>query len=705
MTVDMDKFDEYLSGDVPQYLQYLAELPTYQDIDVQDTTSASTQNYQRYFSDLNTDGLMFENGSRSKRSATAKYYNSHHVLEPLGGLANDEMGPTPSRSKYTSFVNVPMLLSNSIVHGITYHTAVKMGADVYIFGGLAGRSREGYAAYLQELTKNFTIPPSNVIVKLDYDLPPPLMPEKLKSLAFTPNHIVYKYSTDSNSLIQLLDMDGLTVPTGVGVASPDVGAESVKEVRKSVEFTRKFGNDSPINEIFSASDVRKFGPSRLLCSAAKPISEGHFCTYGGFELQTTVTYPDDNHVVLERKIVLPQNLFIFDAALVRFRPLRMSVHPAFSASLPTAIPRFGLSAVCTTYNDELKDRKAGNHRGKSALVLTMGGYRLHSDNRSFVALNDIWKCEIFWSNNNYSDQVICYPVGCFNVIGGSNYLFDKSGGILPHETSSSDFTGLLEHEPVAQWPKPRGFFSMSIWDNMKSGADPPSYFAHESVVGKSLIVFGGSSTMSYKVQGGSSYMKTDVLGDMWRFDFDTGKWSQLHYHNHDGQEVLLPICGQASSMNSYNMLFVGGLHKKSLPDELFMLKPIAGDQPEDRKLVERFISSQPTPSKTTDLISLQLPLPSDPSSRGMGTSFVIDLEKLSISPVDYTFVKRGFGEGSADFEIVLTALQLIQLDSKLLCIGGDVQLIDSKTKKKLPESCQVAGCMNVGEVYTAFLKL
>ncbi|QPG74085.1 hypothetical protein FOA43_001406 [Brettanomyces nanus] len=401
--------------------------------------------YTQYFNNLNYDGRMFE---KNGDSATAKYYKSHRVYRPQMMKGEENSGHMGlMRSRFNSFINVPSVFSDTILTGLAYHAGLNLGPNVYLLGGLQCLTRQKYETYLCGLTKNFSIPPQNVTIKFDYDLPLPLTKDKLINLASIPNSNIYKYSSESNTMSKVMD----------------------------------------------TTNCDGFSP--LLCSAVAAISESSFITYGGLQLHTSVTYPDSNHAVVERKLIPSNDFWMFDSRRISLRPIRISVHPTYSANDPIAIARFGhkLSSVTLEQNNEVthphhNDRVSnldGDNRGglqigsspcsphqssprfsKPALVLVMGGYRTSDSSggsQSFVAMNDLWKCEIFFNRSEFSDEAICCPIGNFDLISDKySYMIDDQANSLPPITASYHFGGVINHYNGCDWPKPRGFFTMEL---------------------------------------------------------------------------------------------------------------------------------------------------------------------------------------------------------------------------------------------------
>lgn len=450
--------DKYLSQpDVPDFLKYPVVYPSYNAevvsqgqcgmpdsagleksrgaCDISDVSGVSDK-YLEYFRGLNYDGHMFEGRSMS---ATADYRRKHWVLTPRAqkttksekskGTKRVVDNPT---SHFSSFVNLPSIFSDAPLTGIAYHAAASLNSNVYIFGGLVCMSRHSYECYLENLTDHFRIAPKNIKMVFEYDVPVPLSRDKLMNLASVPNEYLMVYMPDSNTFRHVIRLQGSRVKP-------------------------------------------------VLCSGMVTPGRNSLLVYGGIELRTRITRPDPDHVIVTRTLHPNNDLWRFDALSSTFHQLRILVHPTYSTSLPVAIGRFGHSCTCLPVaegpHSQSRYASCGFSSGESesgsscgiasslAVIFIMGGYKMSASGNSYVALNDLWKCDIFWDQYGFKDEVVCCPIGKFDLIGDQYELnLDMHGVLKPTASAGESFSGLLDCHGDEPWPKPRGFFSMQLVD-------------------------------------------------------------------------------------------------------------------------------------------------------------------------------------------------------------------------------------------------
>ncbi|GMF05583.1 unnamed protein product [Ambrosiozyma monospora] len=112
---------------------------------------------------------------------------------------------------------------------------------------------------------------------------------------------------------------------------------------------------------------------------------------------------------------------------------------------------------------------------KPAVFYVFGGYCLDQRTLQFVALNDLWKCELLFNpdQEEFANECICSPCGEFELIFDNySYCIDENGVERDHDdVENLTFHGLTRHSlEGSNWPKPRGFASLLLIDNDDIGA-------------------------------------------------------------------------------------------------------------------------------------------------------------------------------------------------------------------------------------------
>ncbi|KAG7691761.1 hypothetical protein KL911_005036 [Ogataea haglerorum] len=438
--------DSYLAQ-APAFVVPPVQLPRYEEFPLarkydraKFRTSARHQQYYQYYSKLNTDGLLFEPYSDS---ATARYYKEHRLYSAQVDLqeltADSPNQPAAERPLETSnLVNFPDLLAGDSFPHLIHHSVVRMGHRILLFGGLELMPAAQYETYLRELTDDFSIAPANIHMHFDYELPAPLSKAKLTSLALRPNKNVYTYNSETSTLLKTCELDGVKTPPP------------------------------------------------LLCSGLQQISAYHFMLHAGFELHTHVE-KRDGHVHITRTLAPQTAIWMFDIRTQVFTQLKAILSSSISTILPHYIPRFGhkIQGITIEQNNSRNDDESlhsgpshdptiGSHSRfpRPAVVFVMGGYKIEQHSNRLVALNDLWKCELSASNTTdpssrgfqleFSTETICSLVGNPDILNDRfSFSYNANGEPLGQEKRQV-IQGLFRHGTDAQWPKPRGFFSMDI---------------------------------------------------------------------------------------------------------------------------------------------------------------------------------------------------------------------------------------------------
>ncbi|KAG7874418.1 hypothetical protein KL938_005033 [Ogataea parapolymorpha] len=438
--------DSYLSH-APAFVVPPVQMPRYEEFHLarkydrpKFRTSARHQQYYQYYDKLNTDGLLFEPYSDS---ATARYYKEHRIYSAQVNLqeltADSPNQPATERPLETSnLVTFPDLLAGDGVPHLIHHSLVRMGHRICLFGGLELMPDAEYEMYLRELTDDFSIPAANIHMHFDYELPAPLSKAKLTSLALRPNKNVYTYNSETSTLLKTCELDCIKTPPP------------------------------------------------LLCSGLQQISAYHFMLHAGFELHTHVE-KRDGHVHITRTLDPQTAMWMFDVRTQVFTQLEAILSSSISTILPHYIPRFGhqIQGITIEQNnspnddDSLHSGPSHDHTigscsrySRPAVVFVMGGYKLEEHTNRLVALNDLWKCELSASNTTdpsargfqleFSTEMICSLVGNFDILNDRfSFSYNARGEPLGQEKRQV-IQGLFRHGTDAQWPKPRGFFSMDV---------------------------------------------------------------------------------------------------------------------------------------------------------------------------------------------------------------------------------------------------
>lgn len=522
-TMSSDPVGAYLTGDsVPDFLKPITAMPMYSAVDVTAQTHVQDDKYQQYFNKLSLNPIdgFGDDGSFQPSQSDSAYMKKHMVWRPTVQLHDDRPSNkgTNFQSLFSAFANIPTLFTDSPLTGLSFHTTVQMNDGIHIYGGLRGLGNDEYMKKLKMITKNFTIPPENIKLIFDYDLPLPLEKDKFASIAHEPFTYHARYEPGCCALEMLVDLSNFD-------DHPD-------------DFT------SASSTQFSGLSGMKV-PKSLCCASAAKLSERFYVLYGGFDLTEEIKHPDDNHCIIEKKIIVNDQFWVFDCLSLKYKEIKLSVHPTYASVFPSSIPRFGhcmsavpieetnnikninslnfkspnrkttspsgegvagsansstgesnrsemnhtpttpsthVSSSRTGYSpqdvlNELKrnhnwysNRKHSNQKGriqfeKPSILFVMGGYTsTDKDSLSFVAINDLWKCEIFLDDFGVSDEIICCPIGSFDLLHHASFIINQNGENLPHPPNNDVFSGIFHHSESngTQWPAPRGFFAMGL---------------------------------------------------------------------------------------------------------------------------------------------------------------------------------------------------------------------------------------------------
>lgn len=101
----------------------------------------------------------------------------------------------------------PPLFGDAALRGVSYGAGADMPDGIYTFGGLECMLTPEYEEMLKKITQNFTIPPENIKLECDYDIPFPIDKEKIESMSLKPCLTVKKYLPESNCLRYVCELN------------------------------------------------------------------------------------------------------------------------------------------------------------------------------------------------------------------------------------------------------------------------------------------------------------------------------------------------------------------------------------------------------------------------------------------------------------------------------------------------------------------
>lgn len=473
---------------VPEFLYPASTAMVYTSLNLTDPKEFKKENYKyhHYYSNLSSTLVSPSTQSNFYPSDNFEYYRSHKVYKPLSIPKSTTDGRIePSRSKkyfqnVNCFMDSPPLFGDAALRGVSYGAGADMPDGIYTFGGLECMLTPEYEEMLKKITQNFTIPPENIKLECDYDIPFPIDKEKIESMSLKPCLTVKKYLPESNCLRYVCELNN------------DQNENELEDDRTSFNDLLKktdgkiIQKNKPQGMATSSSSSYQDTPKSLICATASKVSNRFFATYGGLEIITEIKYPDDQHCIIEKKLIPNDQLWLFDTITCKFREIKLSVHPTYSSIFPNTVPRFGHGMVSISVEENINLSKknelnhdfkdAENHESKEnitvgtfskpATIFVMGGYRAMDDTNKFVAINDLWKCDLFLDDKGAADEVLAAPIGDFEMANDYfSYNIDDKLNEHPNNPTSNKFTGVFRHSMGNQWPSPRGFFSMNLIDN------------------------------------------------------------------------------------------------------------------------------------------------------------------------------------------------------------------------------------------------
>lgn len=497
--------EEYLrKPNVPDFLKPISPATTFTNVNLSDPDKYNDLNYKyhQYFANLNNnvslESTFYPNDSFSYYKTHKVYrpilnYNPYNLHEKEEFTNNSKLNNNQeSFQSFDSFADIPTLFSEEDLNGLSYQTAVDMPDGIYLFGGLNALSTKEYEERLKFLTKNFTIPPENIKLICDYDLPLPLDKEKIDSIALKPYSRMSKFLTESRSIRfvcnlydEQLDDEFIEDPQPDKFKNNNFSINNKKPNNLNLKaFAAATSNNSNSNTLSNSSNFLNACPKSMICSSASKLSDRFFMIYGGLEIDTKISFPDNQNCIIEKILTPNDQLWLFDRIKCHFREIKLSVHPTYSSIFPNSIPRFGHSVSSipidesylnsnnhTLFNyknetNNIKDKYLNASYTKPTIVFVMGGYKLNHTGKSFIAMNDLWKVDFFLDSNGTADEAVASPIGNFNVTNDLiSYVIDENMNQLQIRSDIPKFTGVFSHSNKKHnWPSPRGFFSMCLVD-------------------------------------------------------------------------------------------------------------------------------------------------------------------------------------------------------------------------------------------------
>lgn len=477
--------EKYLQNpNLPEYLKPVSATTLYANVNLTDSDKYKEKDfkYHQYFSNLSSNYNIYSTDDLFYPNDSFPYYKTHNIYRPVSKSNTDVNKNINKQSfqKFDSFTDIPTLFSDVPLSGMSYYTAIDMPDGIYFYGGLHAMLTSEYVAMLSQITKNFTIPPENIKMICDYDLPLPLDKEKIESMSLKPKRSLFKFLTDSKSIKcygNFADDDELGDEVQDNVSS---AVSSIAMDNKA--YSQNISQTSNINSTSSTSNWQNRCPPPLICSGGAKMSDRFFMMYGGLYIKTRITYPDELHCTIEKELIPNDQFWLFDTVTHKFRQIKISTHPTYSSIFPNSIARFGhrVTSVTMEENMKVKNKSAKSSSGlyinnpsnpnmaKSfaapAIMFVMGGYQLSESGKSFIAMNDLWKCDVFLDSHGTADEAIASPIGNFNLVNDSySYIIDENMNQLMNKSDTPKFTGVFNHTSSStNWPCPRGFFTMDL---------------------------------------------------------------------------------------------------------------------------------------------------------------------------------------------------------------------------------------------------
>ncbi|AMD20571.1 HDL173Cp [Eremothecium sinecaudum] len=563
-----DIFDNFENEGQPDVLESMMSYLNYHDklsTVVRDTDYQFSRNmmWVPKVDDVRKDGSKSAESDLVQRLYRAEHQSTD---ESPPGEATTENSSTEDISNQNLFcgtaVNIP-IFGDTKLPCLVYHSVVELKNIMYLFGGLQPCYQSNEEA------------PNLDDFHVDgiENIPPPINPAFLNNPAMIANKSLYVFSCNRFTL---------------------------KRPKLSGQI-----------------------PPPLLCAKTTKLTDRYLFHYGGFEIwNDTIIEEETGQYYLKRRLFPNSAAYILDTQVFKFVKIELVSQQTRFLTLRPTIARFGHAQVSLKLNSTNGAAKTGeNDEGKSSAssiktgtasyfsstddslhgqgsdngqnkssnsansqiftVILMGGYGQTNDN-TFQALNDLWKIDL-----------------CVVSRGKRGYFKFADTAIATLIAKPSD--------PDKKWPAARGFMAACISETKPMSNIPliegllqeikeisnlePAQSENESQPAFSGVPFGHKNwkpsatpetEKSQKntndctapclvIHGGSNH--NSAYGDMWWFDFEDEKWSQLplYVKNSKSKEksiAYLPLVGHTILQLRDTFHFLGGLHQSDI-DKLY----------------------------------------------------------------------------------------------------------------------------------------
>ncbi|KAH3683643.1 hypothetical protein WICPIJ_005388 [Wickerhamomyces pijperi] len=491
---------------------------------------------------LNTERIIDEFNNPIKTEKKASYQPLPRQPPP---------SEKPSTDQFTSYIHLSKNVGSKPLPALYYHASCTSNETIFLFGGLTTI----YQNYTPESLRDIARFKVNPVA-----LPTPISNNIINSPCVIPNDQFYTISSQTN-------------------------------------VTRKF---TPRGDV----------PPPLLCMTASLLTERYVFCYGGFELVKKVSRDGDNFNIVN-SVRLNNHAWVFDAQSLAFKKHSLLAHPNPYALTPLTIPRFGHtsnSVNISKYTSISSSSSSNTGTGSStttsknssksnediATVFITGGYKLKEGTDScpeFEEIQDLWRVEVLvtYRGKNgffeFSEQAIATPIAMFGNSKNENeipkgrafhvaQIFDAKTNL--DNVKNHIFNRAAQNEPRVGMMRPMTTSSTTLTSNSSNTSAATS--ASNSNIGNTTGLKNKHVTnLKLIIHGGVN--NSELLGDVWWFDFDVERWFSLNtfYNQFDPQtfqfqNALFPCqvrkCGHGSFLiDRYLCLIMGAIPTNYTLDE------------------------------------------------------------------------------------------------------------------------------------------
>ncbi|GMM33239.1 hypothetical protein DASC09_005640 [Saccharomycopsis crataegensis] len=406
---------------------------------------------------------------------------------------------------FINYRHIPVLYGYSALPPLVYGSCDSIGNQVFLLGGLT--------ANIDPLNTHARITPTIRPAAENLDIK---LPENIKPW------ILYNNQLHRNSKLYVLETD-----------------------------------TNLIQEPVLRGDI----PPLLCCASMTKITARHIFYYGGFQLMDNQKKLDDGTEILERRLVLNSRCWVLDTFIFKFKEIKLVTHSITDKNISLA--RFGHSALgqglkavpirTNTVDDhDIKDANDLLNERLFVSVFIFGGFGPKKCDEVLLR-KDLNSPDTNVPETNGSktpekesiDQAFSGPLEPLNDFlridlivsqeGVTNYIeFSPEALVIPADlTLFASSTNL----PCDIVPPVRGFHAAVMCADSKFsnemkrstmmekkkikkksyGEDFYSHFAkrESAFADQSMVIHGGISSDG------------KVLGDLWRFSFNTRQWQRL----------------------------------------------------------------------------------------------------------------------------------------------------------------------------------